>query len=694
MKTVIVIFLVSVASLFSQVTIPTHFPNRCIVTNTSSVLPHTSQIAINEPLKKEVMGWHPYWAGANAHTSYDYTVLNHLSYFGYELESDGSLKTYNSTVSDSAVIAYAKEQGCRTSVTIICFDASIFSAVMDDEDKYTLFQTEVIELVERLEVDEVIFDFEPLSAFPQEKIRDFSLDMKFALFVVPSVELISISIAMPAVDWNNSINLENYSFDFDKLIVMAYDYYWQNSPIAGPVSPLKSENKNVQNTISTYLESVPKEQLIIAFPWYGYDWPVNSTQRKASTTGGGTARTLAEMVTYTTQNNPTFDTATQVPWLNYTNAQIQRQIWFEDSISLTKKYFEITKNDLAGVGIWALNYANGLEYVWNEIRTQFERTIAAISANVELLEFNSIQIQSTSIQTVTLTNIGNSELLISAINIVGNDESAYSITQGNPGSTPISIAPNGSTTFTVQFAPTEVKAYNNASIVIFSNAAENLIIPLQGVGSSSTTVTANVQSIEFKGVQIQTTSSQSIRLKNTGNSELQISAITITGTDASVYSITEGNPGTTPIVVVPNDSTTFTVQFAPIDVKSYNNASIAIVSNASNNLIIPVSGEGQPITSIRGVSIEDNDVTLKHIGKHPISSESALEITVGTNVNCELRVRIIDASGANVYNLGAFPMGVGTTIIPFSVENLASGAYTIVATNGGKQYTLPLRIVR
>ncbi len=583
MKIVIIVFLVSVASLFSQVTIPTHFPDRCIITNTVNVLPNTSQIPNNEPLKKEVMGWHPYWAGANAHTSYDYTVLNHLSYFGYELEPDGSLKTYNSTVSDSAVIAFAKEQGCRTSVTIICFDASIFTNVMDDEDKYTLFQTEVIELVERLEVDEVIFDFEPLSTFPQETIRDFALDMKFALFVVPSVELISISIAMPAVDWNNNINLEHYSLDFDKLIVMAYDYYWKNSPIAGPVSPLKGENKNVLNTISTYLKDVPKEQLIIAFPWYGYDWPVNSTQRKATTSGSGTARTVAEMVNYTSQNTPTFDSVTQVPWLNYTNAQIQRQIWFEDSISLSKKYAEIRVNDLAGVGIWALNYANGLEYVWNKIRTEFEKT--------------------------------------------------------------------------------------------------------------STTISSDKQTIEFKGVQIQSTSSQSITLSNLGNSELQISDITITGSDAGAYTISAGRPSSTPIVVAPNDSTTFTVQFAPTEIKTYNNASVVIVSNASNNLMIPVSGEGQPSTSIRGVT-SDGNVVMNLLGQHPISSESALEITVGTNVYSELQITIIDASGATVYNFGTIPMGIGTTIIPFSVENLASGAYTIIASYGGNKFSLPMRIVR
>ncbi len=395
MKLVLLIFLLTLSSVYSQNTIPSYFPTRCIPEQSLKVTkPSFIQKPI-APLEKEVMGWHPYWASATAHTNYDYSVLNHLSYFGYELKADGTLFEYQSSVDDSIVISYAKEQGCKTSITIICFDKTLFTTVYDDYDKTDIFFENLVNIVERLQVDEVIFDFEPLSSFPQDKIHDFLLEARFALYFIASEEEIKLSMAMPAVDWTKNINLQHYSEDLDKLIVMAYDYYYSGSPTAGPVSPLTGEVYNVQNTIAYYLSQVPNDKLIIAYPWYGYDWPVSNTQRKATASGTATARTLSVMKTYTSQNTPTFDTATNVPWLNYTSSQMNFQVWYEDSLSLANKYFEITKNDLAGVGIWALNYASGEQYAWSEIRNQFEREVTSVSEVSKGVSFQNVCIERT-----------------------------------------------------------------------------------------------------------------------------------------------------------------------------------------------------------------------------------------------------------------------------------------------------------
>jgi spore germination protein YaaH len=698
MKLFFLLFVANVIAVFSQSNIPTHFPTRCFVdepTITKSKKDNQS-FSTNEALEKEVMGWHPYWASANAHKNYDYTVLNHLSYFGYELQSDGTISTYQSSTPDDSVIAYAKEQGCRTSITIICFDPNDFVAMYEDYDRTELFFQQLADIVERLEVDEVCFDFEPLANFPQDMIRDFLLEARFALYFLPSAEEIKLSMAMPPVDWSNNFNFEHYAEDLDKLIVMAYDYHYTNSPNAGPVAPLTGENYTVAKTIENYLLDVPKEKLIIAVPWYGYDWPVTSTQRKATASGAAISHSLAAMQPFVQQNSPTFDSTTKVPWLNYMQAQQQRQIWYEDSLSLGYKYLEIAKNDLAGVGIWALSYAGNQQYAWKEIRTQFEKTFTTISADVQTVEFNGVQIQTTSEQTITLTNTGNEELLVSEITLIGTDASAYTITEGKPSATPISVAPNETTTFKIQFAPTQVQPYNNATIVVVANIESNLTIPVRGIGTSENSVisvVANVQSVEFKAVTIQSTSEQTITLTNTGNAELLISDIAILGSDANVYSIIEGKPSSTPISVAPNETTTFKVQFAPIEVKTYNNATLSVVSNAPEHLTIPLSGEGTPLTSVRSESVDEN-FKLRLVGQNPISSVSAVEITTSVPTNGEVTISIVDASGATVLPVKTIQLGVGTVNIPFSLVGLASGSYMIVAKMNGEVYTIPIRVTR
>jgi spore germination protein YaaH len=50
-----------------------------------------------------------------------------------------------------------------------------------------------------------------------------------------------------------------------------------------------------------------------------------------------------------------------------------RQLFFEDSKSLSIKYDWIKKNQVGGVGIWALGYDNGYSDLWNLLVDKFSR---------------------------------------------------------------------------------------------------------------------------------------------------------------------------------------------------------------------------------------------------------------------------------------------------------------------------------
>ncbi|GIT57317.1 MAG: hypothetical protein Ct9H300mP18_07460 [Candidatus Neomarinimicrobiota bacterium] len=48
------------------------------------------------------------------------------------------------------------------------------------------------------------------------------------------------------------------------------------------------------------------------------------------------------------------------------------QTWYDDSLSLSKKYdFAISKK-LGGVGIWALGYDEGYDELWNALMKKWE----------------------------------------------------------------------------------------------------------------------------------------------------------------------------------------------------------------------------------------------------------------------------------------------------------------------------------
>jgi hypothetical protein len=161
--------------------------------------------------------------------------------------------------------------------------------------------------------------------------------------------------------------------------MMGYNYYWSSSTTAGPVAPLAGENYNITRSIQEdYLdEGVPASKLLLGMPWYGYDWPVSSSVRKAATTGTGSSKTYITTIPMVASYSKTFDSQTSVPWMSYQSGTQWRQMWFEDSISLLLKTNFAKKKSLAGVGIWALSYEAGRPELWNGIKAVIAGTVSS-----------------------------------------------------------------------------------------------------------------------------------------------------------------------------------------------------------------------------------------------------------------------------------------------------------------------------
>lgn len=313
-----------------------------------------------------------------------------------------------------------------------------------------------------------------------------------------------------------------------------------------------------------------------------------------------------------------------------------------------------------------------------------------ITASTPQLAFGNVAVDGNKDLNLTITNTGEGDLVLTGNIFVSGDSPNFEVKTGDILNN-ITLKKDETHQFVLKFTPDEARQYTT-KFQIFSNDPNNSIleIPVTGVGGGGPSVIANVQSVEFKGVQIATTSVQTITLTNTGNADLSISAINLSGTDAAAYSIIEGNPGSNPVVVAPNATTTFKIQFAPTQVKPYNNANVVVVSNAGTNFTLAISGEGTPPTSVRSVS-SDGTFEMKLVGQNPIATLSAIEFILGSSFKGEAIVSLVDASGATVLPIGTI---TGSTTLPFSVASLASGAYTVVANVNGVLYTIPVRVAR
>lgn len=324
-----------------------------------------------------VYGWHPYWAADTAYLHYDYSVLTHIAYFSYEVDSETGYYTTLRGWETTPVIGFAHQHEVKVMLTVTNFGSDRNISLLSDTVKqWNLINTVVSQLKLR-NGDGVNFDFESVPVSMKANMVSFC--RRAVRGIKAELPLAEISLATPAVNWSDAWDLDALADICDYLVMMGYNYYWSGSSTAGPVAPLSGENYNIDRSVrEDYLDAgVPPEKLLLGMPWYGYDWPVSSNLRKAGTTGTGSSRTYIATIPMVRLNGKSFDDETGVPWMSYQSGTQWRQMWFEDSLSLLLKTDYARKKNLAGVGIWALSYEAGRTDLWNGMKAVIAGTVSS-----------------------------------------------------------------------------------------------------------------------------------------------------------------------------------------------------------------------------------------------------------------------------------------------------------------------------
>jgi spore germination protein YaaH len=324
----------------------------------------------NTVLAKRVYGWYPYWLSSSAYQALDYVSLSHIAYFSYETDitTGGylSVHDWNST----PLIAYAHDRGVKVTLTVTNFGYDDNDALLSDTVKQNTMIQNLVTLLKSRNGDGVNFDLESVRGTQRANLVAFMRRATSRIKAeIPSAE---ISMASPAVDWSGGWDFAQLSQICDYLVVMGYDYYWSGSSTAGPVAPLAGESYSVTRSVNTYLTAgVPPERLLLGVPWFGYDWPVTSSARKATTTGTGTSRTYVLAEQMAASSGKLFDETTKTAWFSYLQGSTWRQVWYDDSLSLACKYDLVNTRSLGGIGIWALGYDGARKQIWYGIRSAF-----------------------------------------------------------------------------------------------------------------------------------------------------------------------------------------------------------------------------------------------------------------------------------------------------------------------------------
>ena len=340
--------------------------------------------------------------------SWNFNLLSTVAFFGLHVNDDGTiandsgLTVWNSTqLSD--LVTTAHSHGVKVVLTVIKQD---FNSGTPDmcaalaQRATTVSQTAT--QVSAKGVDGVNFDFEGLNGTcpngqsAQSMMTDLARQMRAAL---PSGSYLSVdTYASSAGDSLGFFDVPGLNAYVDSFFVMAYDLEYSNythPPTScaqfclGPTAPLTSYYYNDTTTASQYISAVGAGKVILGVPYYGRKACVGSPAPNQFPTGAVAADTYLDAISESGQpqvqpgsyvkHRDANDPSGQERWDTWYNTTLacNRELYWDDTVSLGKKYDLVNGDALRGVGIWNLNYGGGASELWGTLDSHFVACTAA-----------------------------------------------------------------------------------------------------------------------------------------------------------------------------------------------------------------------------------------------------------------------------------------------------------------------------
>ena len=282
---------------------------------------------------------------------------------------------------------------------------------------------------------------------------------------------------------------------------------------------------------------------------------------------------------------------------------------------------------------------------------------AGLNVSPAAFNFGSLVEGQTKSQKFSITNNGSASLTIQNLVVSGPGYSGSGLT------TPATLAAGQSTSFTAEFAPTAPGSLAGA-VTISSNAPNSPArVALSGTGvGASLTLTANPGQLAFGSITAGSSSSKSVTVTNTGNTNVTISQITVSGKDVSASGIT------TPLALAAGQAKVMNVSFSPTTAENVT-ANVTVTSSQGSSAVIAVSGTGVQAA----LGLNPSSVAF---GSVPVGSANSQAVQVSNPGTGVLTISQVKAAGSGFSTNGiTLPVSInpGATST-FNVQYLPTSA--------------------
>jgi len=315
----------------------------------------------------------PYWDQEKAFASFKSNVskFDHLSLFWYYLNSEGKIQPYQYAKEDKTIIDFAHKNGIKVGALIAnlpdedgSWDSQRVEKVIANPEARKKHIADIVTTLERLNFDGVNIDYEQVDQNQKDNFSLFIKELKEELS--KKGKFVGVALHPKTAERKKGEEIgwfqdwKALAGSADQLYIMAYGEHWDESP-AGPIA-----SEGWIRQIISYVESLnlPRENIFLGTPLYGYAWPKGSNE-------AATGLTFEEIqaILRSQSINYKWDEKAKAPFFTYIKSGQEYEVWFENSRSLDAKVRLAYEAGLAGVSFWRLGGEDPL--IWDTIRASY-----------------------------------------------------------------------------------------------------------------------------------------------------------------------------------------------------------------------------------------------------------------------------------------------------------------------------------
>lgn len=335
---------------------------------------------INHQKNIKVIGFLPTW---NIGKTIEYTnEISHLVFLGIEIDEKGNLiwETQSKKINNEDYLKQKEliwKNGGKNILGIKLFKDELIDKLMESDEAQNNLIKQLKELKNENKFNGINVDFEYMgnpTAILSEKMVLFLQKIKEA-----ELGEISLDVFANTIIKGDKDSLLKIMTEMDYLIVMAYDFHRPGVDFAGPVAPIRAPTGKrsileVTEKITTF--NLDKNKIVLAYPLYGYEWKTYGEEFGAAARRGWSAlasyKRMIEFIKLESLSSSSsmklnWDEESMTPWLNYIDNGENKQIYFENLESISRKVELAKNNQVGGIGFWALGYEGENLEVWQKL---------------------------------------------------------------------------------------------------------------------------------------------------------------------------------------------------------------------------------------------------------------------------------------------------------------------------------------